>query len=122
MTWEDIVKNRDEVKARKQRVAERRKLRESPSHFLQSVKQLKDTIKTLEKLSKKYDYDKKKMIDNTIAGLEQQIDKLMSIALDKGDTFEKEAGGVSFGGHGTSPELFNIRYGKKRRKKDGERN
>ena len=122
MTWEDIVKNRDEVKARKQRVAERRKLRESPSHFLQSVKQLKDTIKTLEKLSKKYDYDKKKMIDNTIAGLEQQIDKLMSIALDKGDTFAKEAGGVSFGGHGTSPELFNIRYGKKRRKKDGERN
>jgi hypothetical protein len=37
------------------------------------------------------------------------------------DTFEKEAGGVSFGGHGTNPELFNIRYGKKRRKKDGER-
>ena len=27
------------------------------------------------------------------------------------DTFEKEAGGVSFGGHGTNPELFNIRYG-----------
>ena len=122
MTWEDIVKNRDEVKARKQRVAERRKLRESPSHFLQSVKQLKDKIKSLEKLSKKYDYGKRKMIDDTIAGLEQQIDKLMSIALDKGDTFEKGAGGVSFGGHGTNPELFNIRYGKKRRKKDDERN
>ena len=81
--YRPIRKNRDEVKARKQRVAERRKLRESPSHFLQSVKQLKDTIKSLEKLSKKYDYDKRKMIDNTIAGLEQQIDKLMSIALDK---------------------------------------
>ena len=37
------------------------------------------------------------------------------------DTFEKEAGGVSFGGHGTNPELFNIRYGKKRRKKDGKK-
>ena len=36
--------------------------------------------------------------------------------------FEKEAGGVSFGGHGANPELFNIRYGKKRRKKDGKRN
>jgi len=36
--------------------------------------------------------------------------------------FEKEAGGFSFGGHGTNPELFGIRYGKKRRKKDGERN
>ena len=34
------------------------------------------------------------------------------------DTFEKEAGGVSFGGHGTNPELFNIRYGKKRRDKN----
>ena len=38
------------------------------------------------------------------------------------DTFEKKAGGVSFGGHGANPELFNIKYGggkrgKKRRKK-----
>ena len=49
---------------------------------------------------------------------------LESLILSKfeGDTFEKEAGGVSFGGHGANPELFNIRYGKKRRKKDGERN
>jgi len=38
--------------------------------------------------------------------------------LDEKDTFEKEAGGVSFGGHGTNPELFNIRYGKKRRDKN----
>ena len=38
----------------------------------------------------------------------------------EGDTFEKEAGGVSFGGHGTNPELFNIRYGKKRRDKNGK--
>ena len=37
------------------------------------------------------------------------------------DTFEKGAGGVSFGGHGANPELFNIRYGKKRRKKDGKK-
>jgi len=37
------------------------------------------------------------------------------------DTFEKKAGGVSFGGHGTNPELFNIRYGKKRRRKDGKK-
>ena len=36
------------------------------------------------------------------------------------DKFEKEAGGVSFGGHGANPELFNISYGKKRRKKDGK--
>mgnify|MGYP003134951433 FL=1 len=36
------------------------------------------------------------------------------------DTFEKEAGGVSFGGHGANPELFNIRYSKKRRDKNGK--
>ena len=36
------------------------------------------------------------------------------------DTFEKEAGGVSFGGHGANPELFNLRYGKKRRDKNGK--
>tara|TARA_R100001509_G_scaffold21301_1_gene11130 strand:- start:86 stop:496 length:411 start_codon:yes stop_codon:yes gene_type:complete len=39
------------------------------------------------------------------------------------DTFEKEAGGVSFGGHGVNPELFNIKYGggkggKKRKEED----
>ena len=39
------------------------------------------------------------------------------------NTFEKKAGGVSFGGHGANPELFNIKYGgerggKKRKKKD----
>jgi len=34
--------------------------------------------------------------------------------------FEKEAGGVSFGGHGANPELFNLRYGKKRRDKNGK--
>ena len=37
---------------------------------------------------------------------------------DEKPIIEKESGGVSFGGHGANPELFNIRYGKKRRKKD----
>lgn len=41
--------------------------------------------------------------------------------LDEKDTFEKEAGGYSFGGHGANPESFGIRYGKKRRKKDGKK-
>jgi len=39
---------------------------------------------------------------------------------DEKPIIEKESGGVSFGGHGANPELFNIRYGKKRRKKDGK--
>ena len=57
--------------------------------------------------------------------MKKQFDSFMkefdNIVENTSDTFEKEAGGVSFGGHGTNPELFNIRYGKKRRKKDGKK-
>jgi len=50
-----------------------------------------------------------------------QDKKTLRLILPKGDTFEKKAGGVSFGGHGANPELFNIKYGggkhgKKKRK------
>jgi hypothetical protein len=124
MNWEDIIKFRqrdiDAVKRRKQKREEKRKLRSSPSYFLQEVKRLKKLIETLEKTSESMDIDKKKRIANSITLLEKEINKLMGIALDKNDTFEKEAGGVSFGGHGANPELFNIRYGKKRRDKNGK--
>ena len=62
--------------------------------------------------------------EKDIKSQEVKLSTKEAIKLSKlvGDTFEKEAGGVSFGGHGANPELFNIRYGKKRRKKDGERN
>lgn len=124
MSWEEVIKFRqrdiDKVKRRKKRVAERKKLRSSPSYFLQEVKRLKKLIEALEKTSESMDIDKKKRIANSITLLEKEIDKLMGIALDKGDTFEKEAGGVSFGGHGANPELFNIRYGKKRRDKNSK--
>tara|TARA_A100001201_G_C4038743_1_gene185991 strand:- start:497 stop:874 length:378 start_codon:yes stop_codon:yes gene_type:complete len=53
--------------------------------------------------------------------MDNELPKLPVSFFDE-DTFEKEAGGVSFGGHGSNPALFNIRYGKKRRKKDDERN
>ena len=52
--------------------------------------------------------------------MDNELPKLPDSFFDE-DTFEKEAGGVSFGGHGANPELFNIRYGKKRRKKDGKK-
>tara|TARA_R100001129_G_scaffold5301_1_gene4498 strand:+ start:1020 stop:1415 length:396 start_codon:yes stop_codon:yes gene_type:complete len=57
--------------------------------------------------------------------MKKQFDSFMkefdNIVENTSDTFEKEAGGVSFGGHGANPELFNIKYGgekrgKKRRK------
>jgi len=130
MNWEEVIKFRqrdiDAVKRRKQKREEKRKLRSSHSYFLQEVKRLKDLIEALEKTSEGkevvsfMDIDKKKRIANSITLLEKEIDKLMGIVLDKGDTFEKEAGGVSFGGHGANPELFNIRYGKKRRDKNGK--
>jgi len=57
--------------------------------------------------------------------MKKQFDSFMeefdNIVENTSDTFEKEAGGVSFGGHGANPELFNISYGKKRRKKDGKK-
>jgi len=49
--------------------------------------------------------------------MDNELPKLPDSFFDE-DTFEKEAGGVSFGGHGTNPELFNIKYGKKKREKD----
>ncbi len=49
--------------------------------------------------------------------MDNELPKLPDSFFDE-DTFEKEAGGVSFGGHGTNPELFNIRYGKKKRERD----
>ena len=56
--------------------------------------------------------------------MKKQFDSFMrefnNIVENTSDTFEKEAGGVSFGGHGANPELFNIRYGKKRRDKNGK--
>jgi len=57
-----------------------------------------------------------------VESMKKQIDSFMkefnNIIENTSDTFEKKAGGVSFGGHGANPELFNIRYGKKKRKKD----
>ncbi len=78
----------------------------------------KKTIKDLQTMSKDFDAQKRESMNRTIKGLEKEIEKIMSIALDDADSFEKGAGGVSFGGHGTNPELFNIKYGKKKREKD----
>ena len=91
------------------------------SFFLRRVNDIKNIIEDLQKTSKDFDAEKRESINRTIKGLEKEIEKIMSIALDDADTFEKGAGGVSFGGHGANPELFNIRYGKKRRRKDGKK-
>ena len=137
MNWENIIKEdsrfereKDKIRRRKQRALERRRLKgkavrgqekRDMSYFLKRVDKLKKTIKELQTMSKDFDAEKRESMNRTIKGLEKEIEKIMSIALDDADTFEKKAGGVSFGGHGTNPELFNIRYGKKRRRKDGKK-
>jgi len=134
MNWENIIKEdsrfereKDKIRRRKQRALERRRLKgkavrgqekRDMSYFLKRVDKLKKTIKELQTMSKDFDAEKRESMNRTIKGLEKEIEKIMSIALDDADTFEKKAGGVSFGGHGTNPELFNIRYGKKRKKDD----
>lgn len=136
MSWENIIKEdsrfereKDRIRRRKQRALERRRLKgkavrgqekRDMSYFLKRVDELKKTIKDLRTMSKDFDAEKRESMNRTIIGLEKEIEKIISIALDDADTFEKGAGGVSFGGHGTNPELFNIKYGKKRRKKDGK--
>ena len=137
MNWENIIKEdsrfereKDRIRRRKQRALERRRLKgkavrgqekRDMSYFLKRVDELKKTIKELQTMSKDFDAEKRESMNRTIKGLEKEIEKIMSIALDDADTFEKKAGGVSFGGHGANPALFNISYGKKRRKKkDGK--
>lgn len=63
-----------------------------------------------------YENEMRRFLDNVFPNVTQDK-KTLRLILPK-DTFEKEAGGVSFGGHGANPELFNIRYGKKKRKRD----
>jgi hypothetical protein len=134
MNWENVIKEdsrfereKDRIRRRKQRALERRRLKgkavrgqekRDMSYFLKKVDKLKKIIKELQTTSKDFDAEKRESMNKTIEGLEKQIEKIMSIALDDADTFEKKAGGVSFGGHGTNPELFNIKYGKKKREKD----
>lgn len=134
MNWENVIKEdsrfereKDRIRRRKQRALERRRLKgkairgqekRDMSYFLKRVDELKKTIKDLRTMSKDFDAEKKESMNRTIKGLEKEIEKIISIALDDVDTFEKGAGGVSFGGHGTNPELFNIKYGKKKRERD----
>lgn len=133
MNWENVIKEdsrfereKDRIRRRKQRALERRRLKgkavrgqekRDMSYFLKKVDKLKKIIKELQTTSKDFDAEKRESMNKTIEGLEKQIEKIMSIALDDADTFEKKAGGVSFGGHGANPELFNIKYGGEKRGK-----
>jgi hypothetical protein len=83
---------------------------------------VKNRIQELKKVIEDLPLIQRHHNSETLLEIERDIDELIERTKrpKKDDTFEKEAGGVSFGGHGANPELFNISYGKKRRKKDGK--
>lgn len=98
--------------------------KKEPINFKQRADKLKNRIEELKKLVEDLPRIEQYHADDALYPIEQDLDKLIERAKKDGiyrDTFEKEAGGVSFGGHGANPQLFNIRYGKKRRDKDGKK-
>lgn len=98
MNWENIIKEdsrfereKDRIRRRKQRALERRRLKgkavrgqekRDMSYFLKRVDELKKTIKDLQAVSKDFDDEKGNRINRTIKGLEKEIEKIMTIALD----------------------------------------
>ena len=103
------------------------KLKEIYNDLESDVREIKSYLGSVERLAEKKDYGIP--YEELVEDLKEEFksgmlddNSLESLILSKfeGDTFEKEAGGVSFGGHGANPELFNIRYGKKRRDKNGK--
>jgi phage host-nuclease inhibitor protein Gam len=98
MNWENIIKEdsrfereKDRIRRRKQRALERRRLKgkavrgqekRDMSYFLKRVDELKKTIKELQTMSKDFDAEKRESMNRTIKGLEKEIEKIMSIALD----------------------------------------
>ena len=104
------------------------KLKEIYNDLESDVREIKSYLGSVEKLAEKKDYGipYEELVDDLKEEFKSGMlddNSLESLILSKfeGDTFEKEAGGVSFGGHGANPELFNIRYGKKRRDKNSKK-
>ena len=113
MSWKDIL-----LKGREEEI-------------MDAINEYDEFVEYLEKLKKKGElpmnimelgehYEEVEEVVERINELAEYINKLIAEVKTSGDTFEKEAGGYSFGGHGANPESFGIRYGKKRRKKDGK--
>lgn len=98
MNWENIIKEdsrfereKDRIGRRKKRALERRRLKgkairgqekRDMSYFLKRVDELKKTIKDLQAVSKDFDAEKRNPINRTIKRLEEEIEKIMTIALD----------------------------------------
>lgn len=121
MSWEEVLKRNQEL----EEVAV--KLKKALEEHHEALLNITNDDDLYFEVEQRYDLDDVPVLDEERLreAMKKQFDSFMEefkdIVENTSDTFEKRAGGVSFGGHGTNPELFNIRYGKKRRKKDGKK-
>ena len=115
MSWKDIL-----LKGKEEEIMTAINEYEEFVEYLDKLKEKGELPMNINQLGEHF--EEVEEVVERINELAEYINKLVAeLKTEKGgDTFEKKAGGVSFGGHGANPELFNIRYGKKRRKKDGE--
>jgi hypothetical protein len=117
MNWEEVLKRNQEL----EEVAVKLK-RALEKHHGVLLKITKDTD-LYEDIEQRYEmYDASVLNDDKLReAMKKQFDSFMEefsdIIENTSDTFEKKAGGVSFGGHGANPELFNIKYGGEKRGK-----
>tara|TARA_B100001287_G_scaffold241742_1_gene216831 strand:- start:1257 stop:1616 length:360 start_codon:yes stop_codon:yes gene_type:complete len=118
MSWEEVLKRNQEL----EEVAV--KLKKALEKHHDALLKITNDDDLYFEIEQKYSLDDIYVLDDEglREAMKKQFDSFMEefndIVENTSDTFEKEAGGVSFGGHGTNPELFNISYGKKKRKKD----
>ena len=115
MSWEDIL-----LKGREEEIMDAINEYEEFKEYLDKLKEKGELPMNINQLGEHY--EEVEEVVERIDELVEYINKLVTeLKTEKGgDTFEKKAGVYSFGGHGTNPESFGIRYGKKRRKKDGK--
>tara|TARA_R100001015_G_C4625830_1_gene184509 strand:- start:1165 stop:1656 length:492 start_codon:yes stop_codon:yes gene_type:complete len=97
---------------RKQPSGKQFKPKREPINFKQRADKLKNRIEELKKLIEDLPRIEQYHANDALYPIEQDLDKLIErTKKTDGDTFEKKAGGYSFGSHGANPELFNIKYG-----------
>ena len=115
MSWKDIL-----LKGREEEIMDAIKEYDEFVEYLEKLKEKGELPKNIMELGEHYEEvaEVVERIDELAEYINKLIDELK--AEKSGDTFEKKAGGYSFGGHGANPESFGIRYRKRRKRKDGK--
>lgn len=113
MSWKDIL-----LKGREEEIMDAIKEYDEFVEYLEKLKEKGELPMNIMELGEHY--EEAEEVVERINELAEYINKLIAEVKTSGDTFEKKAGGYSFGGHGANPESFGIIYGKRRKKKDGK--